>query len=214
MKNYTPVLEPDKYYHVFNHAVSNDNLFKNKNNYLFFLKKYAQYITPIADTFAYCLMPNHFHFAIRIKDEKEIETAMRTLPKFANKDLTGFENLSGLYTQFVSQQFSNLFNSYTKSFNKQQNRQGSLFRRPFKRLLIDSNDYFREIIHYIHFNPVHHGFVEDLREWEYSSFESFFSEKATLLKREEVVDWFDNKDNFYAFHHKEIDKKMSFELEL
>ncbi len=207
MKNYTLPLEPDKYYHIFNHAVSNDNLFKNKANYFYFLKKYAQYITPIADTFAYCLMPNHFHFAVRIKEEKEIEVAMRTLPKF--------ETLAKLnYEGFVSKQFSNLFSSYTQSFNKQQDRSGTLFRKPFKRLHIDSNNYFRQIIHYIHFNPVHHGFVKDLRDWKYSSFESYFSEKATLLKRDKVIDWFDDKDNFYDYHQKEIDEKMSFELEL
>jgi hypothetical protein len=72
MKNYTPPLECGKYYHIFNHAVGADHLFRNNENDLFFLKKYAQYISPIADTFAYCLMPNHFHFAVRIKDEEDI----------------------------------------------------------------------------------------------------------------------------------------------
>ena len=75
-------LEPDKYYHIYNHAVSKDNLFVKEANYHFFLKKYAQYILPVADTFAYCLMPNHFHFAVRIKDRSDIESIMRTLPKF------------------------------------------------------------------------------------------------------------------------------------
>ncbi len=207
MKNYIPQLECDKYYHIYNHAVGSDNLFKIEANYNFFLKKYAKYISPIVDTFAYCLMPNHFHFAVRVKEEKEL---IKYFSEIKGKDLTGLQNLSGL----LSQQFSNLFNSYTKSLNKQQKRQGNLFRRPFKRIHIDSNDYFREIIHYIHFNPVHHGFVKDLREWKHSSFDSFFSEKATLLKRDEVIDWFDDKDNFYAFHKKEIDKQMIIDLEL
>ncbi len=206
MKNYTEHLESDKYYHIYNHAVGTDNLFTSQENYYFFLKKYSLYIAPVADTFAYCLMPNHFHFAVRIKDEKEI---VKFLKEVKRKDLTGFENLSGL----ISQQFSNLFNSYTKAYNKQQNRYGSLFQRPFKRKLIISDDYFREIIHYIHFNPVHHGFTDDLRDWQYSSFESFFSEKATQLKRNEVIKWFDNKENFYTFHQKEINKKLIIDLE-
>jgi len=72
MNKYTQPLESDKYYHIYNHAVGNDNLFKKEENYYFFLKKYIQHISPIADTFAYCLMPNHFHFAVRVKSEKEI----------------------------------------------------------------------------------------------------------------------------------------------
>ena len=77
MKNYLPPLEADNYYHIYNHAVGQDNLFKKDENYNFFLKKYANYINPIADTFAYCLMPNHFHFLVRIKYEKAIEALLR-----------------------------------------------------------------------------------------------------------------------------------------
>jgi len=46
MDKYTIPLEPDKYYHIYNHAVSKDNLFKTDENYFFFLKKYAQYLNP------------------------------------------------------------------------------------------------------------------------------------------------------------------------
>jgi REP element-mobilizing transposase RayT len=57
------------------------NLFKEERNYELFLEKYYRHIYAVAETFAYCLMPNHFHLMIRIR---RIE------------DLTGFENLSGL----------------------------------------------------------------------------------------------------------------------
>ena len=198
-------LEPDKYYHVYNHANGGENLFVNRGNFTYFLKRYAHYINPIADTFAYCLMPNHFHLAVR----------MKSLTSLSN--LQGFKNLGGLKStsieHFLSQQFSNLFNSYTKSFNKQQDRRGSLFIPNFERKHIDSDEYFRQVIHYIHFNPVHHGFVKDLRDWKHSSFSSYFSSKATSLKREEVMDWFKNKENFWVHHQKEIDEKMVLELE-
>jgi len=88
-----------------------------------------------------------------------------------------------------------------------------LFIPRFRRKHIDSNEYFREIIHYIHYNPVHHGFAEDLRDWKYSSFETYFSEKASSLKRDEVIEWFYNKENFLAFHQKKIDDKMVLGLE-
>jgi putative transposase len=82
----------------------------------------------------------------------------------------------------------------------------------FRRKHIASDDYLKQIIHYVHYNPVHHGFVADLREWKHSSFESFFSEKATSLKRTEVIEWFMDKETIWAFHQKEIDEKIVLEL--
>jgi len=65
-------MEPGKMYHVYNHGNAQDNLFRCEENYIYFLKKYAQYIYPIVDTFAYCLMPNHFHTLVRVKTEEEL----------------------------------------------------------------------------------------------------------------------------------------------
>ena len=45
--------------------------------------------------------------------------------------------------------FSNLFNAYTKSFNKRYERYGPLFVNPFKRIEIKSNKYFKNLILYI-----------------------------------------------------------------
>jgi len=206
MKNYTEILEPDSYYHVYNHAVGKDVLFKKDENYYFFLTKFSEYILPIADIFAYCLMPNHFHLAIRIHSTEKL-SEIRTLQKFQTLTMLSNEN-------FVSKQFSNFFSSYTQAYNKQQDRKGNLFEKPFRRKKINDTNYFKQIIHYIHFNPVHHGFVSDLRDWKFTSFESFFSEKSTKLKRDEVIEMFDNKENFFFFHKKEIDEKMKLELEI
>ena len=202
MINYNQALEVNKYYHIYNSAVGSDNLFKTDENYYFFLQKYKEYISPVADTFAYCLMPNHFHFAVRIKSEDAII------------NLRGFKNLGGLsLEEYLSKQFSNFFNSYTKSFNKQQSRRGGLFEHKFKRKQITTDNYFKHLIHYIHYNPVHHGFVKDIRDWQHSSYETFFSDKVTLLKRDEVFSWFNDKENLYNFHRKEIDEKLIIEFE-
>ena len=46
-------------YHVFNR--SNETVFYNRENYIFFLGKIREHILPYADVLSYCLMPNHFH---------------------------------------------------------------------------------------------------------------------------------------------------------
>ncbi|MCK4664331.1 MAG: hypothetical protein KAT68_15790 [Bacteroidales bacterium] len=68
---------------------------------------------------------------------------------------------------------------------------------------INSEKYFKKTIHYIHYNPVNHGFVNNINEWEYSSYNSILSDKSTLIKREEVIEWFDDINNFVFVHKSE-----------
>ncbi len=196
-------LEPGEVYHIWTHANGNDNLFREERNYAFFLNKYIHYINPIADTFAYCLMPNHLHLMVRLKSEEELVEAIKKKNSLSTtknlqsfEDLTGFENLSGL----LSKQFSNLFNAYTKSFNKTYNRRGSLFERPFKRKQITSEEYFLRLLAYIHLNPVHHGFAKHPDAWKHSSWHAYFLNKQTHLHVDTVFEWSGGKDAFIKLH--------------
>jgi putative transposase len=68
MTDYICKLQPGHVYHVYGRANGNDILFSNSENYRYFLGKYKRYILPIADTYSYCLMPNHYHFLIQFKE--------------------------------------------------------------------------------------------------------------------------------------------------
>jgi hypothetical protein len=94
---------------------------------------------------------------------------------------------------------SNLFNSYAKAFNKQNNRTGSLFEKHFKRIKIQDENYLRNIIQYVHLNPKHHLNI-NYKTFKYSSFQSIISDKKTELARNEVLGYFDNIDNFIYCH--------------
>lgn len=65
-------LEFDRYYHIYNRGNNRENLFRKPDNYHYFLQLYTKHIHPITDTFAYCLLPNHFHLLVRIKAVAEI----------------------------------------------------------------------------------------------------------------------------------------------
>jgi len=189
-------LEPEKYYHIFNHANGKENLFLSSDNYNFFITKYIQHISPIADTYAYCLMPNHFHFAIQIKSKEQIENYINK--KFTNKKA---EIWQSNFESFISKQFSNLFSSYTQAFNKQQKRMGSLFIPNFSRKEITSDDYIKQLIRYIHFNPVHHGFISDIKKWKYSSYNSIILNTKSCINRIELLELFSNLEDFIEFHN-------------
>jgi putative transposase len=63
-------LQYGQYYHIYNRGNNRENLFVEQRNYPYFLKQYTKHILPVAETFAYCLLPNHFHFAIRTRTEE------------------------------------------------------------------------------------------------------------------------------------------------
>ena len=98
------------------------------------------------------------------------------------------------------QQFSNFFNCYSKSFNKKFNRKGALFIDYLKRCLVENEEYLKNLILYIHQNPVHHKYVNRLEEWKYSSYLALTSIKQTSLKRDEVINIFKNLDSFIYEH--------------
>jgi putative transposase len=211
-------LEPEKYYHIYNHANGYEDIFLEDENFRFFLNKYEKYISPVADTLAYCLMPNHFHFLIRIKEEK----ALRSFPKF-------FLTLEKLYSdfstskksdsefeaseKFLSKQFSNLFSSYTQSFNKLYGRRGSLFLKNFQRKEVSNDLYLKQLIVYTHNNPVHHGFRSLPEEWKYSSYNTLLGDEKTNLMRDFVIGLFDDKENFIYIHQQKIDLENKYSLE-
>ncbi len=70
-------LVPDTSFHIYNHANGFENVFKEAENYRFFLEKYQLHISPIAETYAYCLMPNHFHLVVRIRKREVIENLIK-----------------------------------------------------------------------------------------------------------------------------------------
>jgi len=194
-----------QYYHIYNRGINSCDIFKDTENYEYFLKLYDKYITAIADTYAWVLMPNHFHLLIRVKEKSEIVEINNASPSRANenKNLPGFQNLEGLKP--IHQHFSNLFNAYTKAFNKRYKRHGSLFEKNFKRKLIDNENYIKKVLLYIHNNPVHHGFCEHPMEYAWSSYLSCISIKPTKLKRDTIFGWFDNLANFKSVHHHKIE---------
>ncbi|MFP4019269.1 MAG: hypothetical protein ACLFUH_08465 [Bacteroidales bacterium] len=133
-------LEPiqhGSYYHIYNRGIDGETLFRENTNYEHFFRLYEKYIDPVADTFAWVMMPNHFHFLVRIKNEDEIDCLP---PKSLNpdrserhcqvsqkkrsaddSDLSASSRPDRVSTgkkPTPVRQFSHLFNAYTKAYNK------------------------------------------------------------------------------------------------
>jgi REP element-mobilizing transposase RayT len=249
-------MKANTFYHIYNHANGFENLFLSDENYRFFLEKYFLFISPIADTYSYCLMPNHFHLLVKIKDEKEIiklinnknnvapflkfKTLNTTAPclkfktinndapflkfrtfntnapclKFrtfnTNAPCLKFKTLDKVQIdieKYLSKQFSNLFSSYTQAFNKMYKRRGSLFIKTFKRKEVKDHSYLKNLIIYIHTNPIHHKFCNDINDWKWNSYFHILDTIHSSSVSNEVILLFDSIENFKENHIYSVNKK-------
>lgn len=173
--------EEGAYYHIYNRSINQEIIFRNDRNYIFFLGKWKKYLHDYVDVFAYCLQPDHFHFFVYVKEL----------------------NLDDV-NSFLEQQFKKMFSSYVLAFNAENNRKGSLLQKRFKRTKVDNPDYFTSIIRYIHNNPIHHHLVANYEDWKYSSYNAMISNKQTLIRKQEVLDWFGGLKFFLEFHKSNV----------
>ncbi len=147
-------LEPGKFYHIYNRGNNGENIFIAERNYAYFLNLYAKHIEPVAETFGYCLLRNHFHVLARIRPERPGRFPADHQPSLTASKTGQISRPDHLVETCQvctpSQAFSNLFNAYTKSINKTYRRTGSLFEKPFRRIEVATPDYCLRLIHYIH----------------------------------------------------------------
>jgi REP element-mobilizing transposase RayT len=179
---------PDRYYHVYNRGNNKEKIFFIPSDYDFFLTKYKQFIVPYADTYAYCLLPNHFHFLFKTREE--VPSAKSVIPN----------------------QLRKLFISHTIRINYMQRRTGSLFTKNYQRIEIDNDGYLNTLVNYIHKNPVKHGIYQDFENYPYSSFPAFIMANSSFISREEVFSWFGGKNAFIQFHKEDPLDPVEFTL--
>lgn len=197
-EKYLAKLEEGNYYHVYNHASGSENLFKTEGNYRFFLQKLDEHLSDYIEILAFCLMPNHFHTLIRVKTITELSS-------YALGYLISYESLNDC----ICRKYNNFFIAYSMAFNKQQKRKGNLFCKPFKRIIVDKEEYFTKLIHYIHYNPVHHGFVKEIHEYKWTSYQRYLIDKPSKLPKEMILEWFGGKEKFIAFHSLKMSDNFS-----
>jgi len=112
-------------------------------------------------------------------------------------------------SDFLMERFSNLFNSYTKAFNKTYTRKGALFLDYLKREEIENEKQFCETVAYVHQDPVRHGYCKKLEEWNWTSYnQDHFNHRSALIKK------FGGKDQFLSAHKTPIGKHRNSILEL
>jgi REP element-mobilizing transposase RayT len=159
-------------YHIYNRGNNQQTIFFKEENYNYFLRKCHQYLKPVSEILAWCLMTNHFHFLIEV----------------TNKSLTPVRS-GGIFMPAMTNGFRLLQSSYAKGINKQEERTGNLFQQKTKAKLVSCEEnYSLTAFFYTHQNPVEAGLVSVAEDWTYSSFRDYAGIRSgTLCNKERAI---------------------------
>ena len=133
---------PGAVHHIIVRGIERGTIFHDDKDRNRFIKRLGDIVFETkTQCFAWALIPNHFHLLLKTGNVP-IATVMRRL-------LTG----------------------YAVNFNRRHNRSGHLFQNRYKSILCQEDVYLKELIRYIHLNPLRARLVKDilaLKKYPYS----------------------------------------------
>ena len=162
-----------EYYHCYNRGVNKEPIFRDTDDYAYFLSLFKRYLSPEisrdatrrpypnyadeVDLVAYCLMPNHYHLLLYLKEGPGIKHLIQSV-----------------------------MTAYSGYYNHRYKRTGALFEGTFLASRIGSETYFDYVSHYIHANPL--DIKRDVLTYPYSSIGYFAGKKtATWIHPERIA---------------------------
>jgi len=134
---------------------------------------------------AYCLLSNHYHLLL--------ETPQGNLSHILH-------HINGAYTVY---------------FNAKRKRSGHLFQGRFKAILVEKDEYSKELSRYIHLNPLRAGLVKDPKNYPWSSYPSYIGvkKKPTWLSINFILSYFGKRErSAYNNYRKFVEAGMTEEV--
>lgn len=172
---------PGAYYHVTSRGNEQKDIYKSVKD----REQFLHYLETATGRYgaiihAYCLMSNHYHLLL--------ETPRGNLSQI-------MRHINGAYTTY---------------FNVKRKRAGHLFQGRYKAILVDVDEYAKELSRYIHLNPVRAGMVETPGAYPWSSYCSYVGETECpqWLKRDFILGCFDKKETGAQKTYEEFVKVM------
>ncbi len=154
---------PGAFYHVTSRGNERRNVFRSNRD----RKRFLSYLESATQRYGagihgFCLMKNHYHLLIE----------------------TPGANLSQIMHHINS--------AYTMYFNVKYERAGHLFQGRYKAILVDVDEYAKELSRYIHLNPVRAGIIDDPEDYPWSSYSFYIGKQKSpkWLVRDFILSFF------------------------
>ena len=172
-------------YHIYLADPKPAVLFKEGLDYGTFMIDFTRLIHPIAETYAYCLLPNRFHFFLRFY------TLQEQVEGWYFDDKAEVEPFEPLNPQRQWDALMALWEIKNTNW---------VAKTP-----VDEVDCGR-LVRYIHHQPIKNGLTEELTGWKWSSWQALISKKQTLLARPSLLNWFHSPELMIAAHDEPLDE--------
>jgi REP element-mobilizing transposase RayT len=160
-------------YHIINRGAAKQKIFKTEHHYHLFLKLLDEIHKRFQiEIHAYCLMPNHYHLLLQTP-----------LPNLSR----AMRHLDGIYTQ---------------RYNRDQQKDGAIFRGRYKSILVDAQSYLLKLSRYIHLNPIKSKLVKKPEDYPWSSYKYYLCAKTKpdWLCTEQILNEFGKKMQKYKYN--------------
>lgn len=176
---------PGAFYHITSRGNERKEIFKSLADREKFLF-YLESATRRYDAMihVYCLMSNHYHLLL--------------------------ETPSGNLSQILR----HINGAYTTYFNTKRQRSGHLLQGRFKAILVDMDEYSKELSRYIHLNPLRAKMIEKLEQYRWSSYLDYIGTRKppAWLERNFILGYFGKKPsiaqrNYREFVEAKLDQK-------
>ena len=126
---------PGVLHHVMGRGIERKKIFYGDIDRNDFIDRMASLsINDAMEIYAWVLMPNHFHLLCKTKNLPLATIMLR------------------------------LLTCYVVNFNKRHKRYGHLFQNRYKSIVCQEDAYLKELVRYIHLNPLRAGLVKDIKE--------------------------------------------------
>lgn len=168
------------YYHVIMRGINREYIFKHQEYKQFYKHHLFHYQEEGKYAIvAWCIMDNHVHLVL-YSPNLEVMSA-------------GLHDLNQIFAQ-----------KYAKDFRWV----GHVFQSRYKSENVEDDDYLRQVIRYVHNNPVKAKMVLDGLDYKWSSFNAY---KQAIMNEQMIFAYslFDNKwQRFYNYHLQEDEKEF------
>jgi putative transposase len=140
-------------YHVLNRGNAKQRIFHKDQDYVAFVRllKEARHLFSV-NIFAYCMMPNHFHFVLR--------------PCQANG---------------LSKLMQWLMTCHVRRYHKHYGTSGHIWQGRYKSFLVKEDEYLLTVLRYVEGNPVRARLVSSAKDWPWSSHRERIGKKINKI---------------------------------
>ena len=174
------VYSESKIYHIMFRGVNYQDLFEERQDYIKLTETILQLKEEMGfQIYAYCFMTNHVHLVLKEKELRDISLIMKRI-----------------------------LTKYSRWYNIKYGRTGALIANRYKSVPVEVDEYFLNLIRYVHQNPIKAGIVENIEDYKYSSYREYLG-NPRITDTEFVMEMID--DNEFKEFHMEMEE-MDFEV--